>query len=194
MSIQATNWVWNNSSHKGGPLLVLLAIADHAHDDGGGAYPSIDTLAFKSRLSTRQVKRVLHELVESGELVIEPNAGPRGANLYTVTFERGEEKEEAGGDKMSPLAGPASDDDAGGDKMSPLTGPAGGEEAEGDIPGKVGPEFDPEKGNIQSCDSDFSTALILQLQKCGEEFLAASVMAAPGRCLAPPSPPGPPQH
>ena len=36
--------------------------------------------------------------------------------------------------------------------------------------------------------------LVLQLQKCGEEFLAASVMAAPGRCLVPPSPPGPPQH
>ena len=36
--------------------------------------------------------------------------------------------------------------------------------------------------------------LILQLQKCGEEFQAASVMAAPGRCLVPPSPPGPPQH
>ena len=39
-----------------------------------------------------------------------------------------------------------------------------------------------------------SLALVLQLQKCGEEFQAASVMAAPGRCLVPPSPPGPPQH
>ena len=38
------------------------------------------------------------------------------------------------------------------------------------------------------------TGLVLQLQKCGEEFQAASVMAAPGRCLVPPSPPGPPQH
>ena len=38
------------------------------------------------------------------------------------------------------------------------------------------------------------TLLVLQLQKCGEEFQAASVMAAPGRCLVPPSPPGPPQH
>ncbi len=36
--------------------------------------------------------------------------------------------------------------------------------------------------------------LVLQLQKCGEEFQAASVMAAPGRCLVSPSPPGPPQH
>ena len=148
MSIQATNWVWNNSSHKGGPLLVLLAIADHAHDDGGGAYPSIDTLAFKSRLSTRQVKRVLHELVESGELVIEPNAGPRGANLYTVTFERGE-------DKLSFLTGPTGEDEEGGDILSPPGEPAGEDEGGGDISGK----FDPENGNAQRCGSDFPTAL-----------------------------------
>ena len=38
------------------------------------------------------------------------------------------------------------------------------------------------------------THLVLQVQKCGEEFQAASVMAAAGRCLVPPSPPGPPQH
>ena len=36
--------------------------------------------------------------------------------------------------------------------------------------------------------------LVLQVQKCGEEFQAASVMAAAGRCLVPSSPPGPPQH
>ena len=36
--------------------------------------------------------------------------------------------------------------------------------------------------------------LVLQLQICGEEFQAAPVMTAPGRCLVPPSPPGPPQH
>ena len=186
MSIQATNWVWNNSSHKGGPLLVLLAIADHAHDDGGGAYPSIDTLAFKSRLSTRQVKRVLHELVESGELVIEPNAGPRGANLYTVTFERGEDKlssltgptgedeeggdilsppgepageDEGGGDILSPPGEPAGEDEGRGDILSPPGEPAGEDEGGGDISGKVGPEFDPENGNAQSCGSDFSPAL-----------------------------------
>ena len=182
MSIQATNWVWNNSSHKGGPLLVLLAIADHAHDDGGGAYPSIDTLAFKSRLSTRQVKRVLHELVESGELVIEPNAGPRGANLYTVTFERGEDKlssltgpdsdEEAGGDILSPPGEPAGEDEGGGDILSPPGEPAGEDEGGGDIlspPGEpagedegggdISGKFDPENENAQRCGSDFPTAL-----------------------------------
>ena len=145
----------------------------------------------------------MHELVESGELVIEPNAGPRGANLYTVTFERGEDKTasltgpesdvEEGGDKMSPPeepagdeegrgdilsppgepAGdeegrgdilsppgePAGDEEGRGDKMSPPGEPAGDEEGGGDISGKVGPEFDPENGNAQSCGADFSPAL-----------------------------------
>ena len=45
-------------------------------------------------------------------------------------------------------------------------------------------------GTVRQLDPE----LVLQLQKCGEEFQAASVMAAPGRCLVPPSPPGPPQH
>ena len=175
MSIQATNWVWNNSSHKGGPLLVLLAIADHAHDDGGGAYPSIDTLAFKSRLSTRQVKRVLHELVESGELVIEPNAGPRGANLYTVTFERGE-------DKLSSLTGPNGEDEEGGDILSPPGEPAGEDEGGGDISGKVGPEFDPENGTAQRCGSDFSTAL----KPSGPASLGAVEYGAGGDILGQP--------
>ena len=48
--------------------------------------------------------------------------------------------------------------------------------------------------NIGSLSSNTFDILVLQLQKCGEEFQAASVMAAPGRCLVPPSPPGPPQH
>ena len=46
----------------------------------------------------------------------------------------------------------------------------------------------------QTNDNQGNRVLVLQLQKCGEEFQAASVMAAPGRCLVPPSPPGPPQH
>ena len=44
------------------------------------------------------------------------------------------------------------------------------------------------------CFGPAGTSLVLQLQICGEEFQAASVMTAPGRCLVPPSPLGPPQH
>ena len=48
------------------------------------------------------------------------------------------------------------------------------------------------KSDVLDC--QWLQQLALQLQKCGEEFQAAPVMAAPGRCLVPPSPPGPPQH
>lgn len=84
MSIKVTSYVWDNSTAKDGALLVLLAIADHAHDDGTGAWPTVATLARKSRMSERGVQYSLRKLEEAGELVVEPNAGPGGRNLYRI--------------------------------------------------------------------------------------------------------------
>src|SRR5579872_2683561 len=42
--------------------LVLLAMADHARDDGTGCYPSIDTLARKSSLTRRGVQKIMRRL------------------------------------------------------------------------------------------------------------------------------------
>ena len=118
MSVQVMDWVWRNSIHKGTALLVMLAIADHCHDDGDGAYPSSEILARKTRLSTRQVKRVVQQLEASGELEINERAGPKGANVYRITFQRGTDISLEG-------EGP----------------PAGGVEPEdGDIPGNPDPE------------------------------------------------------
>jgi len=75
--------VWANSSAKGSALLVLLAVADFSSDDGR-AYPSIATLAAKSRMSARNVRYVLDNLVEIGELAMEREKGPKGCNLFTV--------------------------------------------------------------------------------------------------------------
>lgn len=85
MSVNAMAQVWTSSKHKGSDLLVLLAIADHAKDDGTGAWPSIDGLARKTRLSERNVHYSIKRLEASGELVVEKNAGPKGTNLYHVT-------------------------------------------------------------------------------------------------------------
>jgi hypothetical protein len=82
---------------KGSALLLLLAIADHAHDDGGGAYPSIETLSQKIRMSVRQTQRALRVLEAAGELKVAIKAGPHEANLYTVRNIRS-----IGGDKMTP--------------------------------------------------------------------------------------------
>ena len=62
--------VWKHSKHAGGSLLVLLALADFANDEGI-CYPAQKTLAKKSRLSGRQVRRTVGEIVGSGELAIE---------------------------------------------------------------------------------------------------------------------------
>jgi len=83
MSIRVMSRVWKSSRAKGGELLVLLGIADHA-DDHGYAFPSVSTLAQKARLTVRQVQRVLKQLVARGELQIQKGKGPHGCHLFLV--------------------------------------------------------------------------------------------------------------
>lgn len=64
--------VWESSKVKGGALLVLLAIADNAKDNGRDAWPSTYLLAWKSRLTFRQVRQILIDLQAANELVIDP--------------------------------------------------------------------------------------------------------------------------
>jgi hypothetical protein len=84
MSIKVMNRVWEHSEAGGSELLVLLAIADHAHDDGAGAWPAIGTLARKCKLSNRQVTRIIGSLEEAKELGVQRRAGPHGVNMYVV--------------------------------------------------------------------------------------------------------------
>lgn len=67
-------------------LLVLLALADYANDEGF-AWPKIETIAKKSRTSQRAVQEVLTGLKEAGKLVIDFGKGPKGTNLYRVIVE-----------------------------------------------------------------------------------------------------------
>ncbi len=80
------SYVWEHSTHKGTELLTLLAIADFAHDDGKGAYPSIPMLARKTRMSKRQTQYVLRTLQQSGELRIDYKQGPHGVNVYAISL------------------------------------------------------------------------------------------------------------
>lgn len=75
--------VWENSKQKGNGLLLLLAIADFANDDLK-CYPSIDRLAFKTRMSRRNVQTLVRQMAEEGEIVIHENAGPKGCNVYQI--------------------------------------------------------------------------------------------------------------
>jgi hypothetical protein len=96
VSIKVQSYVWEHSKAKGSALLLLLAIADHAHDDGDNAYPSVDTLKNKCRQSERNVQRLLRELAAMGEINIRDQKGPHGCNVYVIPVPWG-------GAKIAPL-------------------------------------------------------------------------------------------
>lgn len=92
MSIKVQSYVWENSKADGSALLLLLAIADHSHDDGAGAYPSVATLAAKCRQTERNTQLLLRKLEDMGEIVIRYQEGPHGCNIYQIPM---------GGEKIS---------------------------------------------------------------------------------------------
>ncbi|HLO63299.1 MAG TPA: helix-turn-helix domain-containing protein [Azonexus sp.] len=85
MSVRTMARVWEFSKNKGNDLLMLLAIADFADDDGN-AYPAVPTLAAKCRMKPRNANLILAALRASGELEVRQNEGPRGANRYRIVL------------------------------------------------------------------------------------------------------------
>jgi hypothetical protein len=83
VSVRILSWVWDSSRSEGTDRLVLLALADQARDDGT-TWPSVETIALRSRVSERTVQRSIKALQLLGELAVEANAGTRGTNKYTV--------------------------------------------------------------------------------------------------------------
>lgn len=94
MSIKVSSWLWENSQASGSRLLLLLAIADFA-DDNGLAWPSLATLEAKTRVPRRTVQRMISELEELGMLSVKRGDG-RHSSRYrvdmTISAEGGEEK------------------------------------------------------------------------------------------------------
>lgn len=80
MSIRATSLVWERSRAKGSNLMMLLAIADYAKDNGRDAWPSARTLSWKTRLSPRAGEIILMALVKSGEVL--PRWDSKERRLY----------------------------------------------------------------------------------------------------------------
>jgi len=73
---------------------IMLALADHGHDDGSHIHPSVSYLAWKTGYTDRQVQTILRRLEAKG--LIEPVAyatGGRGkATEYQMHIERGVKK------------------------------------------------------------------------------------------------------
>jgi hypothetical protein len=92
MSVRVMSRVWDYAPEDigGSELLVLLALADFAGDDGI-CWPSVKTIARKSRISERQVKRILHRLADLHLIeVVLSGGGRKGekrlSNRYRVTL------------------------------------------------------------------------------------------------------------
>jgi len=69
MSVKASNWAWDQEGLSSGALLVLLALADHANDEGENAYPSSKSLARKCHLTPSTVWRHLQEIENRGLMI-----------------------------------------------------------------------------------------------------------------------------
>ncbi|MDP2606094.1 MAG: conserved phage C-terminal domain-containing protein [Deltaproteobacteria bacterium] len=92
MSVKIMARVWGHSQQKGGELLVMLALADFAND-AGESWPSIPTLADKSRLAERHTRRVLRNLESAGEIRrVGTNGGRNRRNHYFITVTENPDK------------------------------------------------------------------------------------------------------
>jgi len=83
MSFKITRAAIHNPNVTGTHKLVLIIIADH---EGGqyGSWPSIQRIADIAGISTRQVKRILKDLSEQGEILVVRQDGHHGTNRYFV--------------------------------------------------------------------------------------------------------------
>jgi hypothetical protein len=79
------NLVWENAPYKDGALLVLLALADWS-DDKGRSFPSVPTLAAKTRQSERNTQYCLRDLEKAGFLSRKSRAF--NSNLFTIDLEK----------------------------------------------------------------------------------------------------------
>ncbi len=83
VSIRIMSAVWEEADVGGARLLVLLALADYANDNGI-CWPGVNALARKARVSERYVRELLGDLESNGHIIRELNTGPYGVNTYKV--------------------------------------------------------------------------------------------------------------
>ena len=87
MSIRLQSAIWESGAFEGRRLLILLALADFASDEGH-CWPSVPSLAKKARASDRWVQLTLREFESEGILErMEDGGGRHKTNHYLLTIE-----------------------------------------------------------------------------------------------------------
>lgn len=81
-----TGLVFSRYQNSGGEFVLALALADHAWDDGTHIWPSVKTLAEKTRQSRRAVQYQLRNMLDSGwlQLVKKSSGRPGFCNEYRI--------------------------------------------------------------------------------------------------------------
>ena len=92
MSIKQMAKVWElDLDHA--QRLVLLALADHAHDDGSNSRPSLGYVGWKTGYALSSVKRIVGTLRAAGLLRVAKEGGGRYATIYQLCLDKGKVKE-----------------------------------------------------------------------------------------------------
>lgn len=76
---------WHHLGLSGGKLLLMLALADNADEVSRACWPSVPYLARKTRMSDRQVYRLLLTLEREGRISVRRGAGPKRTSVFTLS-------------------------------------------------------------------------------------------------------------
>lgn len=84
LSVKIMTWVWDHSPYRDDSLIVHLALADWAGDDGV-CWPKQETIAKKARCSVEHVRRVTRQMQIDGYLeILRPSKGPGSSHQYRL--------------------------------------------------------------------------------------------------------------
>lgn len=84
MSIKVADRVWKYSRHRGALKLLLIALAEHANDNGI-CWPGVEQLAERINESKRYTRQLLSQIEEDGSIVRVIRPGRGNTTVYAIT-------------------------------------------------------------------------------------------------------------
>jgi hypothetical protein len=85
MSVKIMSMVWEHAPYSENKLIVLLALADWANDEGV-SWPSMERLAQKARVDRRSARRIVRTLESDEIIAIDEGGGRAKQNKYTINL------------------------------------------------------------------------------------------------------------
>lgn len=85
MSIYVMTLVWQHAPYKGNTLLTFLCLADFSND-AGVLWPSVETIARKTRQSERNARYCLREIEKDGFVSTEPRRDD--SSMYRINIHK----------------------------------------------------------------------------------------------------------